>query len=1186
MSMPIPFRPGRSGRRGMALLIVMVSLLLLTILVVGLLVRAGTESRSSSHYVADAGIQKLSDMVVNLVQAQINHATGQGAAKVWVSQPGAVRLFNADGSLSLVYKLYSASMLTTSDATTLANDVPAAAWTTQAPIWTDLNAPVTTTGLDGASRTSFPVLDPRNPANLSAIAAIEGFALAATPGATTAQPAPMPVQWLYVLQDGSLVPPVAGGSSRVVSVAGASKANPIVGRIAFWTDDETCKVNINTAGDGTFWDTPHWNKPDERTLATYQPAQGEYQRYPGHPGTTTLQKVFQGIAVPTPLTSSQVFSLTPRYTWGGSQGGTQTAPAAIPKKTSRLFSSVGELLFDPTRNPAGLLTSQQLETGRFFLTAHSSAPELTLSGTPRVAIWPLHDTNDAAHRTAIDKLIAFCSTLNGNAYYFTRSDPVSPTADITLSRNAKILGYLDHLTSAAIPGYSGTFSGKYGVTGMRQILTEIFDYVRAVNIDDPTVASPYMPVVSNPKGGAPGTIAPSLAAAWGTKGFGRFPTLTEASFLFVAMGKGPVTGSSPADPGVPVDSRQPSAQFTSSPVPYAGTDSHGTPPADKTAVQPFLLLNFFNPAHGFSGMWEGFTITVSGLDQFTLNGNPLGFPATATEVLKDFNPISILNDAVPYVGVIDFRTLMANRPLGPDPGRNPFFGSILEVPTTAATMNLAGAGGAGTVSLTISVYSGNAVAAANLVCTYNISVPPLTLATPLVTAAPILLGNPAVSNATAKPDPITHNVGPDRLDTVQSSGAWRTVLTNETNDTLFSMIPTAAWSDYRALALATSVPASAFTVHPNQATQRFAWMSREPITNKIVGATAGKLVAGLSDGLVPPTADLTTRAVPPDWDNGLPQSDTAGPYINKADEGTTNHIGSSLVPYYDNTWEGQTTAPTFFSANRQIPSPGMFGSLSTGTTETPAKLWQTLLFRPGPSGHPGLNAPLDSLLLDLFWMPVVEPYAISEPLATMGKVNMNYQIVPFTYITRNTALRSVLASEKVAMLDAAGSSGTARVALNLSDTDGTLRPFREKFAANGLFKSASEICSVYLVPNGQSWSSDAAANSAWYGTAFAGVGDNVRERPYADIYPRLTTKSNSFKVFYRVQALQNPSAADPGQWNEDGGAITGDQRGSAVVERYIDPADVNVPDYATNLAAASLETFYRWRVVESTLFTP
>ena len=32
-------------------------------------------------------------------------------------------------------------------------------------------------------------------------------------------------------------------------------------------------------------------------------------------------------------------------------------------------------------------------------------------------------------------------------------------------------------------------------------------------------------------------------------------------------------------------------------------------------------------------------------------------------------------------------------------------------------------------------------------------------------------------------------------------------------------------------------------------------------------------------------------------------------------------------------------------------------------------------------------------------MPVLEPYAISEPLSTAGKVNLNYPIAPFGYVS-------------------------------------------------------------------------------------------------------------------------------------------------------------------------------------------
>ena len=62
-------------------------------------------------------------------------------------------------------------------------------------------------------------------------------------------------------------------------------------------------------------------------------------------------------------------------------------------------------------------------------------------------------------------------------------------------------------------------------------------------------------------------------------------------------------------------------------------------------------------------------------------------------------------------------------------------------------------------------------------------------------------------------------------------------------------------------------------------------------------------------------------------------------------------------------------------------------------------------------------------MLDLFTMPVVEPYAISEPFSTAGKINMNYQIVPFTYIDRSTGVKAVLNSELIARVPKAAAQG-------------------------------------------------------------------------------------------------------------------------------------------------------------------
>src|SRR5204863_7056320 len=132
----------------------------------------------------------------------------------------------------------------------------------------------------------------------------------------------------------------------------------------------------------------------------------------------------------------------------------------------------------------------------------------------------------------------------------------------------------------------------------------------------------------------------------------------------------------------------------------------------------------------------------------------------------------------------------------------------------------------------------------------------------------------------------------------------------------------------------------------------------------------------------------------------------------------------------------EDTGQTYFSPNRQLPSAVMLGSLPTGINPhnpMSSRPWETLLFRPNRedvTSHPGADiskGPPDHLVLDLFTVPVIEPYAISEPFSTAGKINLNYVLAPFgyakgdagkdlgttrdrSYIRRDTALRGALKS--------------------------------------------------------------------------------------------------------------------------------------------------------------------------------
>ncbi|WP_075077383.1 Verru_Chthon cassette protein A [Terrimicrobium sacchariphilum] len=1160
----------------MALIIVLAMVALIAALAIGFLNRAGSNRSAAASYGATATTRQIADTTVNIVQGQINQATKLASGSVWASQPGAIRTFRSDGTLDTIYRLYSSSSLKAASYAALASDVPATNWSSNPAIWVDLNAPAVRAG---TSSLSYPILDTRSPTS-SGLLTLDGFALDSPPGASSNQPAPMPVRWLYVLRNGEIISPDDGGTGQIATFSNSSVKpgadNPIVGRTAFWTDDESCKININTAADGTFWDTPHVNASDERQMAKSQPMAREYQRYPGHPATTSLKAVLTALGVdPAPYPSamgstSKLFKLFPRYNddYGSKQGTATTSDTSTPEtaKTDHLYSSVGEMLFSPTRNSSNL-TLAQIETGKFFLTATSRSPELNLFGQPRIATWPVSENGSDNYRTPIDRLIAFASTINGKPYYFTRLNPRSPSADLSLNRNQQLLNYLDRSTQRNVPGVGKSFVDKYGQTETRQILTEIFDYIRCMNLRDSTLSSNYQYAVRSPNAASnqnfgTGEVTPSISTAWNTQGFGRFYRITEVALVFVAVGEG-ANGSTGATPVY---------EDQAASVGYKGPTNNYIPPSGTRAVQAFLVINFFDPNLGWSAHYPDAKVTVSGLDSFTLNGNSMGMPKSASVQLA-FNTPPTHSRA--YGGPLDWRALIRN--LGTAyPSKFPLYSNILEIPVASGSMNFSGG------ALTLQLYDG----VSNLVSTYKINFPGST-ALP-VPGLPVYRKFGVVNlNREASTDPIE-----DRFEKRIAQADLYASAAIDPKDVVVSVVPSQAFGDYRLLAR-TDVPDSVFVPHPSSGSpQGFGLDTPVKDFNGYVRGTLYDPAQQLKrKPFVPATVQGAfvgaTSNTPGDWDNGF-GSLLDGPFINKPDEGTI-YKAATQVPYFDTDYGEQAIGASFFSANRQVPSPVMFGSLPTGViAQSP---WQTLLFRPGPTGHPGSNDPRDHYLLDLFWMPIAEPYAISEPFSTAGKVNMNYQILPFTYITRNTALRAVLAPEKVAQIPKFAGvyqrtiSSPARSSLNLSDTNGTLRQFKDRFSQGDIFRSATEICDIFLVPSGASWTSDSAARTEWYGDKYALVGDNLRERPYATIYPRITTKSNTFRVYYTTQSLNNRSP-DPAVWNESLGVITGEYRGSTTIERYLNPADTNLPDAATDASDPSLESYYRWRVVEQTGFVP
>jgi uncharacterized protein (TIGR02600 family) len=605
MKAPLISSTRAKRRKAMALVMVVTTVALISMLIVAIFSLTRTEYKSTQSFVAARSAKQLADFAVAITQAQLQNAqntnTSAASRTTHSTQPGMARVYNSLGNFVSAYKLYSsAQMVITSSSEaeifSTANQVPMA-WnaTENKARYVDLNEPVVRPGLiGGTTAVFFPIIDPRaaytgtNPATSQSLVAVEGFSYdnktpvitggggsvnyeeVVLPSQASGNPdklrLPMPVEWIYILQDGT-TGALNASNNFISSQPGKlpSSTNPIVGRVAFWTDDESCKININTASEPTFFSPPYFYHQRDSKWANFPGAGGEYQRYPGHPATVALSAVLApGINLDPYAaglstsainniveTKELIYGLMPKIAAGGSKSGSRPfvndefspangegAPALNgdldSARRERLFASVDEMLFQddlengnfaangriaarvaiPGQSGRFLMDHDTLERSRFFLTAHSRAPEFSIHGLPRVAMWPVADEGQGeTRRTSFDNMIALCATLRGgtsgaavaNSYIFRRAEPHHPTHDVTgstsgygsavgLSRNSKLLDYLySQMTGLQFPrtsalGTSNDFGAKYGNTNAAQMVIQFFDYIRSTNLYDGVLA--------------------------------------------------------------------------------------------------------------------------------------------------------------------------------------------------------------------------------------------------------------------------------------------------------------------------------------------------------------------------------------------------------------------------------------------------------------------------------------------------------------------------------------------------------------------------------------------------------------------------------------------------------------------------------------------------------------------------
>jgi uncharacterized protein (TIGR02600 family) len=1332
-------RASQKTASGMALMLVLIFLVLISVLIFGFFTSVEGQLQAAKNYETGVTVKQLVNSATNLVAAQLVEGTRStktrrvpgtktpippGQRLDWASQPGMIRTWNDAGTGWKIFKLYSARDMvvsfdrggTYSVKNKLTQEVPNK-WPEQPALYTDLNEPELAEDpagrivRDGRKlRASFPIVDPL----ALGVDKVDGFKIEKAPGyggrmlgsgpqidattdptqfvgdGLTANPAPMPVAWLYVLKDGTLTAPTGldedDGETAIWRGVAAertpSRENPIVGRVAFWTDDETCKLNINTASEPTPWDTPRAVSARDVEYGKYQPAEHEFQRYPGHPFSTALSPVlFPGVKL-NEIQKEEIYRLIPRVGTGGSMGGTLSA-GTIQTDGDRLFANPDELLFEPRIDPGHSdqrlavvndsatlpnlrtqLTAERLRRARFFLTTSSRAPEINLYGQPRVSMWPV--SLDVSKRTGFDKLAAFCSTLaGGNAsqprvFHFQRSDANSPTVDASAGQNSQLYSQLQRLTNLDVPGFGNSFAAKWG-SDRDQVLTEIFDYIRCTNLHDPQPgARPFA---------AGGQVTPLKIGT--TKGFGRFHTISQFGLHFICTRDADLMPP-PPPPGSPPPPAGPA------PVGLGIQDGVPLNPGERQ-VEAAFIFEPFSPSVGWPQLQEELTFDIA-FTGFSVDGQPLGFAGGAKSLHDGIGPGVMHAEGRNRGGAGGLRGTITG--LG---GRAyPWMRDSATPRVVAGRVNRGKMHFDGGTAV-VKIYAGSGVASTQLVQTITVNFPAADFPIPEL----VRQGTGPARNLAGNGDLMTTtppywwsladryaNLGgtpylPSSGEFTAAGRSWPADQAGfppgfkmgglfRKEDVVRSMVP--SHGDIRLIAAQQTVAATDFVPMESTAgglwdgtTYHFAHIFTEPAGTQFSYGFANEPSAspGPGPGLYGSNPDdqLTAASyhysrlpeVRPgvgkvfnhwgDFDNGVAQT-VDGAYINKPDEGTP--FGNASAPYWSSSFTSRTAVP--FSPNRLIPSPGMLGSLPTGVARTAAGQalpWQTLLFRPevrldaSKNPHPGVGntgtgvkIPPDHLIMDLFWMPVVDPYAISEPFSTAGKVNLNYEIAPFSYLKRGTALWGALKSEEPLAiptsaakiyklwddevadegwlpddhsLDAQVGSDWAAAAKGQApfdklrkpiDPEATLAAFESKFTAGEIFRSATQICEMNLIHHGAVPGDSETEADFWDKHAI--TGDNTRERPYANLYGKLTTRSNTFTVHVRAQVLrQSPRKRGESwaNWREDGDQRVSEYRGSTTLERYIDPSDPTLAEVATDTNVV-VDSAYRLRVVGTRKFVP
>lgn len=280
--------PAARAQRGAALIAVLAVVSFLAIIVVSLSVAMQSESQAAHYYEARTAAEFMAREGVEDVRAALFTAAGKTPTNFWASAPG--MLYCSTGTAALL------SIPLLSDAWTNGTGVLAAPDLNRRAV-TDDGLPVITGPVTGAGA--------------------------------------MNAGWIYVHASGRRE------TGATLSLA-ASAADPVIGRYAYWADDESSRVNVNTSR-----------------------GRAGNALSPNHPSQVGLDGLLDAAAIPLVAggATNNPFATVDQLRLLSAQPGGSSIPGSVSSNRYSLTAASFSPLLDPLGRPRIVLTTQKSLAG-------------------------------------------------------------------------------------------------------------------------------------------------------------------------------------------------------------------------------------------------------------------------------------------------------------------------------------------------------------------------------------------------------------------------------------------------------------------------------------------------------------------------------------------------------------------------------------------------------------------------------------------------------------------------------------------------------------------------------------------------------------------------------------------------------------------------------------------------------